>query len=118
MTEHEKIMLLFVIADTKKDDEVGDYLKRLGCRMIMTIRGRGTVKSEVLTAIGLGDSRRSVTFCVIKQDNEETVLTKLNRKMHLSEPGNGVAFTIDINSVGGLRAFEYLRGTHSMTGGI
>lgn len=117
MTERDKIMLLFVIADTKKDDEVCDYLKGLCCRMIMTIRGRGTVKSEVLTALGLGDSRRSVTACVIKQDNEETVLTKLNRKMHLAEPGNGVAFTIDINSVGGAKTLEYLCGVR-MTGGV
>lgn len=117
MTEREKIMLMFVIADIKKDDEVGDYLKRLGCRMIMSIRGRGTVKSEVLTALGLGDSRRSVTACIIRQESEEMVLTKLNRKMHLDQPGNGVAFTIDINSVGGTRTLEYLCGAH-MTGGV
>ncbi len=117
MAEHEKIMLLFVIADTKSDDAIGDYLKRLGCRMIMTIRGRGTVKSEVLTALGLGDSRRSVTACIIKVENEETVLTKLNRKMHFDQPGNGVAFTIDIDSVGGLKTLEYLCGSHA-TGGV
>ncbi|MPN31064.1 hypothetical protein SDC9_178537 [bioreactor metagenome] len=117
MNEREKPMLLFVIADTKKDDELGDYLKKLKCRMIMTIRGRGTVKSEVLTAMGLGDSRRSVTACIIRQDNEETVLTKLSRKMQLEQPGNGVAFTIDINSVGGTRTLEYLCGAHT-TGGV
>ena len=117
MTEHEIPMLLFVIADIKKDDELGDYLKKLKCRMIMTIRGRGTVKSEMLTAMGLGDSRRSVTVCIIKQENEETVLMKLNRKMQLEQPGNGVAFTIDINSVGGTRTLEYLCGAHQ-TGGV
>jgi uncharacterized protein with GYD domain len=117
MTEREKPMLLFVIADAKKDDELCDYLKRLKCRMVMTIRGRGTVKSEVLTALGLGDSRRSVTACVIRQENEEAVLTKLNRKMQLDQPGNGVAFTIDINSVGGTRTLEYLCGAQ-MTGGV
>lgn len=116
MTERDKPMLLFVIADSKRGDDVEDYLKKLKCRMIMTIRGRGTVKSEVLTAMGLGDSRRSVTACILRQENEEMVLTKLNRKMQLEQPGNGVAFTIDINSVGGTKTLEYL--CAQMTGGV
>ncbi|HWQ51965.1 MAG TPA: hypothetical protein VN369_09220 [Terriglobales bacterium] len=116
MTEHDKIMLLFVIADAKRDDVICETLEKQGCRMIMTIRGRGTVKSEMLTAMGLGDTHRSVTACVIKQENEDAVLTKLDRKMHFDQPGGGVAFTIDINSVGGQKALEYLHGPHE-TGG-
>ncbi|HWP80014.1 MAG TPA: hypothetical protein VN446_05170 [Candidatus Acidoferrum sp.] len=116
MNEHDKIMLLFVIADAKKDDVICETLKKLECRMIMTIRGRGTVKSEVLTAMGLGDTHRSVTACVIKRENEGAVLTKLDRKMHFDQPGGGVAFTIDINSVGGLKTLEYLCGSPA-TGG-
>ena len=117
MTEIGKIMLLFVIVDSEKNDAVIGLLKKMNCTGIMSIHGKGTARSEMLTTLGIGESDKFVIMCAINAENEEKVLARLSRRLQLDNPGSGIAFTVDINSVGGLKALTYLRGLHA-SGGI
>ena len=110
MSERVKIMLLVVIVDSQKDETVCELLKKLDCRGIFSSHAMGTARSEMLTMLGLGQTEKSVIFSTIQADKERKIISKLNKKMHLSQPGNGIAFTTDINSVSGMKALAYLGG--------
>ena len=116
MHEHRKLMLLTVIVDYEKSNSVSELLKKLGCRNIVIAHGKGTARSEMLTMLGLGENDKAVLMGVMREEAEKEIIAKIDKKLHLDRPGNGVAFTMDIKSVGGLKTLEYLYGMHIVGG--
>ena len=116
MSEPMKIMLLVVIVDSEKDDMVCELLRKLDCKGVFASHGKGTARSEMLTMLGLGETDKSVIFSAVRSEDEQEVISRLDKKMHFDRPGSGIAFTVDINSVGGMKALAYLGGMPAVGG--
>ena len=70
--------------------------------------GTGTAASEILDFFGLEGAEKSVLFHVVTGEKWKEVKQGLQRKMKIDVPGIGIAFVIQLSSIGGKKALNYL----------
>lgn len=105
-----KIKLVISIVPRNKGNMlIGDCEKSCGGSKIV-LRGEGTASSEMLELLGLGEIEKDVVLMFVGADSAHDTLDFINRKMNLEEIGEGIAFTVNINGIGGLRTLRLLSG--------
>lgn len=104
----KKIKLLFTIIDRGKGEKLTEIFRENNVMYNLIALGKGTAKSEILDYLGLGRTEKDIVISIVYEENVHDILKILNEKMHLKEPGNGVAFTIPIKSVDSSLALEYI----------
>lgn len=70
--------------------------------------GEGTATTAIMDYLGLTDKRRDVVFSVLREERLSETMEEVRTTFHLDKPGHGIAFTIPINSVGGLRTLRII----------
>lgn len=106
--EAKKIKLMITIVDRGKGEKLTEMFRE-NCSMYNIISlGKGTAKSEILDYLGLGQTEKDIVLSVVPEERVHSIMNSLREKMHLKEPGNGVAFTIPIGSVDSAIALEYV----------
>lgn len=101
-----KLHMLFIIVDRKKGSKITDLLDDKGLHFHLIFLGRGTANSDVLEYLGLGESEKDIIVSLIKEELVEDVFEILKHDFKLENPAYGVAFTVPVNSVGGLSTFK------------
>ena len=105
-----KIKLVVSIVPRNKGNLlIEDCEKSCGGSKIV-LRGEGTASSEILELFGLGETEKDVVLMFVGADFASETLDFINRKMNLEEIGKGIAFTVNINGIGGLRTLRLLSG--------
>lgn len=104
----QKIKLLVTIVDRSKGEKLTEMYRENNVMYNMILLGKGTAKSEILDYLGLGQTEKDIILSVLYEDDVPNVINMLNEKMHLKEPGNGIAFTIPINSVDSALSLEFI----------
>lgn len=104
----KRIKLLVTIIDRGKGEKVTELFRENNVMYNLITLGKGTAKSEILDYLGLGQTEKDIVLSVIHDEDVQTIMNILKEKMHLREPGNGVAFTIPINSIDSSLALEYI----------
>lgn len=61
---------------------------------------RGTAKTEMLDLLGLGETPKETAICVTSEPCAREILHHLATELKMRYPGNGIAFTIPITSIG------------------
>lgn len=111
MTENVKpIKMLVSIVNRGKGEKVEHLLQELGITYHLICLGHGTANSELLDYLGLGETDKDIVFSVVECDKLQEAFTVLNEKLSLSKHGNGIIFTVPINSVGGPVTLKILTG--------
>ncbi len=105
-----QLKLLVTIVDRGKGQNVADLLKKEGLLFHTIMLGRGTARKAILTYLGLGETEKDIVISAIRTDVGIRTLRKLMNAMRLDAPGRGIAFTVAIGSVGGIKTLEYLKG--------
>ena len=104
------IKLLISIVARGKGSAVSKTAHKLGAMSSAVMLGRGTAASEILDILGIGGTEKDVVICTVYADDAHRILTALADKMHFEKPGSGIAFTLPIQSVGGMEMFLALTG--------
>jgi len=106
--EAKKIKLMITIVDRGKGEKLTETFRE-NCSMFNLISlGKGTAKSEILDYLGLGQTEKDIVISLVPEEQVQSIMSILREKMHLKDPGNGVAFTIPIGSVDSAIALEYI----------
>jgi nitrogen regulatory protein PII len=104
----KKIKLLITIVDRGNGEKIAELLRENNVIYNMILLGNGTAKSEILDYLGLGRTEKDIVLSVVNDEDIDNILKNFNEKMNMSEPGNGVAFTIPISSVDSSMALEFI----------
>mgnify|MGYP005926625975 FL=1 len=80
------------------------------CNVFTTdiVLGQGTAPREILEYLYLSPAEKSIIFGVVTHAGLSALLRHLKRKMYIDIPGNGIAVTVPLNSIGGKRSLEYM----------
>lgn len=62
--------------------------------------GHGTASSEVLDLLGLGRTEKAVVLTLVPDGEVPELLKVLADRMQILGPGNGIAFTVPLSSIG------------------
>lgn len=93
------LKLLVVIVPRGKGDTVSDCLKSVGVYTTTVLYGRGTAPKHWSDLMGMGDSKNEVILAVVDASILPAAFNKLETDFHLTEAGNGVAFTVKLNGL-------------------
>ena len=111
-----ELYYIISITDHDKGDIMNTLYRDAGLHMILSMPGRGTATSELLTIYGLDAKEKVVTSAVASAPEAEQLLKSAKRRLFIDIPGNGVMLTIPLKSVVGGKTLAYLT-DHAKTGG-
>lgn len=103
-----KLYLTTTIVDRKNGPRYERLYKESGPEVTFTALGTGTARSDVLDYLGLEAAEKTVIFSVQEEEGWLTLKNELRHKMHIDAPGEGIAFTIPLSSIGGKRTLRFL----------
>ena len=70
--------------------------------------GYGTASNEILDYLGLESNQKAVSFSIVEEKTGLTVKRQLEKKLKIDAPGGGIAFTIPLSSIGGMKQLQFL----------
>lgn len=110
------LKVMMIIIDRNKTDKLLTKLEQLGVNFPHVFRAEGTAKSDFLNVLGIGHTEKSIVFSTVTQETVVKVKEVLTKDFDILKKGNGIAFTIPINSVGGPATLQILSGMN-LSGG-
>ncbi len=113
-----KIKLLVTIVDRKNGNAIVKTLAKNGFYYNMMLLGRGTAPTEWIDLLGLGDTAKYVILSFVPSPVTAQTLRALQSDHRFCEAGNGIAFTVPLDGVGGKKTLEFLSQFSSTTQSI
>lgn len=96
--------LLYVVVDPKLSSRVIEAGKEMGIGGASVMRGRGTVRSGLLNALGIVDSRKEIVLMAGDMPTVRRVLDGLTQQFGFDQPNKGIAFAVRLTGVAGTDA--------------
>lgn len=112
-----KLKLLITIVDKSKMPLYLDLLEQYEVNVQMVLYGKGTANSQMLNVLGLVESDKSVIISWIREDRVKEALETLNEKFKTVKHGKGVAYTIPLDSIIGVSAYQLLSNDRTLKDG-
>lgn len=95
------LLLLLTITNRTYGEEFAALFESYRVPIVITALGRGTANQKILDCFGLVRSDKAVMFSVARRATADVVMRELINTMHIGLPGNGIALTVPISSIGG-----------------
>ena len=103
-----ELYMLVTIASRNMTKKFSSFYEQMNLPVSFITVGSGTASSEILDYFGLDGSEKSVIFHIITDTTWKDLKRQLRMKMSIDIPGIGIAFTIPLSSIGGMKPLEYL----------
>lgn len=107
-TNLKKLKLLVTIIDRNKTLFYQDLLEQFEINMQMVFYGHGTAAKDMLEYLGLANQEKSIILSFVREDKIKEIKDTLNEKFEKVRNGKGIAFTIPLQSVIGVYAYQFL----------
>ena len=92
---------LMIIIDANIRDQLTEFLNEKEIPIFYQMHGVGTVRSDIMNLLGLGDPQKSITLCYIPKSRIQMLLAELNQALGLHKRGSGIAISIPITGMQG-----------------
>ena len=103
------LKLMIIIVDRNVGQKIVKSINKY-VNVVNVALGHGTAHSEVLAVLGIGEVSKDVIFCTVMQDKIADLTKIFTEKYKFGKAGTGIAFTIPINTVGGMATLQSLAG--------
>ena len=103
-----ELSMMVPITPRKHTRKFVQFYEEMNLPVSVITLGSGTASSEILDYFGLDGSEKSVIFHIITDTRWKEVKRQLRLKMSIDIPGIGIAFTVPLSSIGGMKALNYL----------
>lgn len=95
--------VIFCIVNTGFTDDVMDAAREFGARGGTVIRARGTANAEAERMFNIViQPEKEIVMILVESDIKEDILHALYKAVGLETPGQGIAFSMPVESVVGL----------------
>lgn len=103
-----KLKILVTVIDKSKALFYVDLLEQFEVNVQTVLYGKGTANSQMLNLLGLAESDKAIIISAIREDRIKETLETLNEKFSTVRNGKGVAFTVAMDSIIGVYAYQLL----------
>lgn len=86
--------LIMVIIDFGQATKAIKIAKSIGATGGTIVLGKGTVKSSILSRLGLDESRKEIALIGVESHIEQAVNEALRAKLELDKPNHGIVFSV------------------------
>ncbi len=102
----EKLELMITVLQRGKAEKFMGFLKDFDVTVQTVVLGIGTASSEILSYLGLDETKKEVVLSFVKQDRIKDIYEFVSP--YLQKKGKGISFTIPLNSMVGVTMYKYL----------
>ena len=107
MSANTKFEVIICIVNSGFSDEVMDTARKFGAKGGTVLRGRGTANAEAEKMFGIAiQPEKEIVMILVKKSIKNDILHGLYKAVGLDTPGQGIAFTLPVESVVGLTVAE------------
>ena len=108
VSSSRRLDMIIAVVSRGDGEEVVDVLREKGIFQNLVCHGHGTAPSSILEMLGLGATEKDVVISFVSHEESRKTLEIISKKIEFEKPGRGIAFTVPLQSVGGIMAFKYL----------
>ena len=103
-----QLMLLITVVHKGKGTFFSDFLQSFGANLQVCLVGTGTAEANLIEFLGLKDSKRSVIFSVVREDQLDAIFEALEERFVTVNRGTGISYAIPLSSVIGKLSYGFL----------
>ncbi len=101
-----KIVMIITIVDKGNTDLVMDAARGVGAKGGTVVRAKGT-GAEIAKFFGVSISEeKEMVYIVARRDNRDSIMKAIMEKAGANTDAHGVVFSLPVDNVVGLKAFE------------
>ena len=106
MEERSKLVLIIIVADKGTNDIVMDAARGAGASGGTVVRAKGT-GAEIAKFFGISiTEEKEMVYIVSKREARDDIMRAVMEKAGWDTPAHGVAFSLPVDSVVGIRSLE------------
>lgn len=109
--EYGKVCLYFVIVDFGIGESVINLFRNLGVVATFSHIGEGTANRQVLDVLGIEDNKKDVMYSFVKEESIPDITKELEAFFVANKKNRGIGFSIDLNSMVGVKLYHFLTNT-------
>lgn len=102
------IRLLMIITPRQFEGAYEDFLKAESIAAIFSTPCQGTAGKSILNLLGLEQSEKALIIAMTMKAHAEKIMRGMISRLGINMPGNGIALTLPISSIGGASCMKYL----------
>lgn len=95
-----EIVLLNTIVNRSDGRKFEKFFKEQEVPITLHSLGKGTATDEIMELLGVGEPEKSIFFSMLPGTKAKRILKRMIAIMRLDIPGNGIAFTVPVSSIG------------------
>lgn len=106
--DFKKLTTFVTIVNRGLASPITKIFESYGCSAQFIQRGRGTAVKEIRDILGIEDTSKDVIFSIIREEVVEDVKTELAAFFLASKHNKGIAFSIPMSSMIGVKVYQFL----------
>ncbi len=103
-----EIVLLSTIVNRSDSKKFEKFFKEQDVPITLQSLGKGTATDEIMELLGVGEPEKSIFFSMMRGAKAKRILKRMTAIMRLDIPGNGIAFTVPVASIGSATTFNMI----------
>lgn len=107
----KKLVLYTIIVPYGQGDTVVKLLKQKGSSAQFVRVGDGTATKQILSVLHIEDTRKEIIYSFLREDLVPEFKIELEAFFLASKRNRGIAFTIDLDSIVGVKTYKFLSQT-------
>ena len=104
----KRLYLMITITNRVASRRFVEFYQSFGASQILSALGRGTASDDTLSMLGLEATEKAALFSVVTPEKRDFLFDRLLDTMQITTPGNGIALSLPLSSIGGVTALRYL----------
>lgn len=109
------LQVVMVVSTSRQIEKAIGLFQQQGVPVMYQCHAEGTATSDILNALGLGSSQKSILIGMTPGPFAAMMLVRLRRELNLYLPGSGIAFLIPVTGIShhAMRMFSSLNDAHT-----
>ena len=103
----KRLYLMITITNRVASRRFVEFYQRFGASQILSALGRGTASDDTLSMLGLEATEKAALFSIVTPEKRDFLFDRLLDTMQITTPGNGIALSLPLSSIGGVTALRY-----------
>lgn len=104
----QDLRLLIVIVKREFDENFTSFFREHGVESIFGLLCQGTAGQKLLSLLGLEKTGKALLYTMVQRKKAKRLMAQLVSDMGLDMPGNGIALTVPVGSIGGASSLKAL----------
>ena len=107
----KKILLYMIIVNYGQGDNIVRILKNNHTSAQFVRVGEGTATKQILDILNIEDNRKEIIYSLVREDYVPDIKRELEAYFAASKRNAGIAYTLDLNAVVGVKVYKFLTQT-------